>query len=431
MLARPRADRPARAPLARCFFPAVALLLACGSDPATGGPEADASASPDAPATALPDGAAPPPGDGGGGSPPIVTCHATPRPDGARKMLVTRPRSKEATGGYGTNAKLLEVLDVSAAGALSRPGKVLDMAGPTQGTPVFTPDGAIAIVPMGGKAGLASIVFDATGTPTVVEASFAPEGRLSGTQVVIDATGSRAFALDSNTEANGGGVYEVRIACDGHLTLIGKALPSEKSQELALLDANRGLYAGAVVGGKGDLHLFDLLAKSATSSLAAFGDDDAAASSVAVTPDGKFAVVTDTGFLAGNRLAVVDLATMTTKQKLAVDGPEAFLVSSFGNAMMLVQSDTADAYVPVTYSPTAAAPVALGAKLTTARKVELPTSPVVMKNGALKGTVYVVEVSGIRTVRWDASGKLADGGLFSMDVDKDLFNAPFALGVMP
>lgn len=423
--------RHARAPLARCLFPAAALLLACGGDPASGTPEVDAGASPDAPATTLPDGATPPPGDGGGGPPPIVTCHAAPRPDGARKMLVTRPRSKEATGGYGTNAKLLEVLDVSAAGALSRPGQVLTMAGSTQGTPVFTPDGAIAIVPMGGKAGLASIVFDAAGTPTVVEASFAPEGKLSATEVVIDATGSRAFALDSNTEANGGGVYEVRIACDGRLTLVGKALPSEKSQKLALLDANRGLYAGAVVGGKGDLHLFDLATKLSTSSVAAFGDDDAAASSVAVTPDGKFAVVTDTGFLAGNRLAVVELATMTTKQKLAVDGPEAFLVSPFGNAMMLVQSDTADAYVPVTYSPTAAAPLVLGTKIAASRKVELPTGPVVMKNGSLKGTVYVVEVSGIRTVRWDAAGKLADVGLFSMDVDKDLFNAPFALGVQP
>ncbi|MBK6464882.1 MAG: hypothetical protein IPF92_28350 [Myxococcales bacterium] len=424
--------RPARASLARWFSPAAALLLACGGDPAGGTPEGDAGASPDAAPTALPDGA-PPPGDGGdgGGPPPIVTCHATPRPDGPRKMLVTRPRSKEAAGGYSTNAKLLEVLDVSAAGALSRPGKVLDMAGPTQGAPVFTPDGAIAIVPMGGKAGLASIVFDAAGNPTVVETSFAPEGRLSNTTVVIDATGSRAFALDSNTVANGGGVYEVRIACDGRLTLIGKSLPSEKSQQLALLDANRGLYSGAVVGGKGDLHLFDLVTKFPTASVAAFGDDDASASSVAVTPDGKFAVVTDTGFLAGNRLAVVDLATMTTKQKVAVDGPEAFLVSPFGNAMMLVQSDTADAYVPVTYSPTAAAPLTLGTKIAATRKVELPSGPVLMKNGALKGTVYVVEVSGIRAVRWDAAGRLADVGLFSMDVDKDLFNAPFALGVQP
>jgi hypothetical protein len=43
----------------------------------------------------------------------------------------------------------------------------------------------------------------------------------------------------------------------------------------------------------------------------------------------------------------------------------------------------------------------------------------------------VVEVSGIRTLTFDAQGKLADAGLFSMDVDKDLLNAPFALGVQP
>ncbi len=414
---------------------AAGWLVACGGDSGVGtgtGGGADAGSAPEASATTpLPDGAPPPVADGGG-VPPVVTCHAGTRPDGPRKMLVTRPRSKEPSGGYGSNAKLLEVLDVSPSGALSRPGTVLTMAGPTQGVPVFTPDGAVAIVPMGGKAGLASIVFDAAGNPTVVEASYAPGGKLSVDRVVIDATGSRAFALDSNTEGNGGGVYEVRIACDGRLTLVGKALASEKAAQLALLGDTKALYSGGLLGGaKGDLHAFDLATQAVSGSVATFGDADAIASSLALTPDGKFAVVTDTSFLAGNRLALVELANMTTKQKLAVDGPEAFLVSPFGNAMMLVQSDTADAYVPVTYTPTAPAPIALGSKLTVTRKVELPSGPVVMKSGALKGTVYVVEVSGIRTVRWDAAGKLSDGGLFSMDVDKDLFNAPFALGVMP
>ena len=73
----------------------------------------------------------------------------------------------------------------------------------------------------------------------------------------------------------------------------------------------------------------------------------------------------------------------------------------------------------------------MGAKITTSKKVELPGGPQVMAQGALKGTVYVVEVSGIRTLRWDAAGTLRDVGLFSMDVDKDLLNAVFALGVMP
>ena len=324
---------------------------------------------------------------------------------------------------------------MSADGTLSRPGKVLEMAGPTQGIPSFTPDGAVAIVPMGEKAGLASIVFDAQGNAKIATASFAPDGKLYADRVVIDETGSRAFVLDSNVDKNGGGIYEVRIACDGTLSLVGKVLASEKAAQLALLTGTKGVYAGGILGKSEDLHAFELPAApgdaKATASLSVFGDGKSVASSLTATPDGKYVVVTDTGYEVGNRLAVVDVGTFTTKQRLTVDAPEAFVVSPFGNAMMLVQSDTFDAYVPVTYAPDAPAPLALGTKISASKKVELPTRPQVMKNGALKGFVYVVEVSGIRTLRFDGQGKLADAGLFSMDVDKDLLNAPFALGVMP
>lgn len=419
------------------FVPVVLvarLVGACGGDSgAVPDPTADGGNGTSTPAEAgvAPDGAPLSP-DGGNG---IVTCHAAPRADGPRKMLVTRPRSKEANGAYGTRAKTLEVLDVSADGALSRPGKVLEMAGPTQGIPSFTPDGAVAIVPMGEKAGLASIVFDAQGNAKIATASFAPEGKLYADRVVIDETGSRAFVLDSNVDKNGGGIYEVRIACDGTLSLVGKVLASEKASQVALLSGTKGVYAGGILGKSEDLHAFELPAApgdaKATASLSVFGDGKSVASSLAATPDGKYVVVTDTGYEVGNRLAVVDVATFTTKQRLTVDAPEAFVVSPFGNAMMLVQSDTFDAYVPVTYAPDAPAPLTLGTKISASKKVELPTRPQVMKNGALKGLVYVVEVSGIRTLRFDAQGKLTDAGLFSMDVDKDLLNAPFALGVMP
>jgi len=346
-------------------------------------------------------------------------------------MLVTRSRSKEASGGYGTNGKLLEVLDVAADGALSRKGTVLEMAGPTNGVPAFTPDGAIAVVPLGRGAGLATVAIDAAGTATIVETSF---GKLSADRVTIDRTGSRAFVLDENTESNGGGLYEVRIGCDGKLAMVGEVVPSEKSMHLELLEKG-ALYFGAAAGAPGDLHLLDLPADGSpakiSKSVASFGDTLALPPSLAVTPDGAYAFVTDTGIEVGNRVAVVELATMTTKQKLTVDAPEAFVVSPFGNAFMLVQSDTLDAYVPATFDPTKATPLTLGTKIAAARKVELPTQPVVLKSGALKGTVYVIEVSGIRTLRFDPTGQLTDRGLFSMDVDKDLMNAPFNLGVQP
>lgn len=420
-----------------CFALVLGLfaraVTACGSDDAAQPTAEDGGSTviPGSDAGVAADGA-PLPADGGPG---LLTCHATPRGDGPRKMLVTRPRSKEASGAYGSKGKTLEILDVAADGKLSRPGKTLEMAGSTEGIPSFTPDGAVAIVPLGGTAGLASLVFDAQGNASVATSSFAPEGKLYADRVVIDSTGSRAFVLDSNVDKNGGGIYEVRIACDGTLSLVGKVLASEKAAQLTWLGDQKGLYAGGLVGKTEDLHAFTIgqnpASAQASASLSVFGDGASVASSLGVTPDGKYAVVTDTGFEVGNRVGVVDLATFTTKQKLTVDAPEAFVVSPFGNAMMLVQSDTFDAYVPVTYAPDSPSPITLGTKITAAKKVELPTRPVVMKNGALKGFVYVVEVSGIRTLTFDAQGKLADAGLFSMDVDKDLLNAPFALGVQP
>ena len=406
---------------------ASAFAYACGaSDPSA---TADGGASD-------PDGGAPLPGadgsaPGADAGLPIVTCHATPRGDGPRKMLVARSRSKEPSGGYGTNGKLLEVLDVAADGALSRKGTVLEMSGPTNGFPSFTPDGALAVVPLGRGAGLATVAFDASGAATIVEPGF---GKLSADHVTIDRTGSRVFVLDDNTESNGGGLYEMRLGCDGKLALVGEVVPSEKSRHLSLVN-DTAVYFGAASGAPGDLHLLELPANGSqakvTKSVASFGDTKALPPSVAVTADGAYAFVTDTGIEVGNRLAVVDLTTMANKQTIEVESPEAFVVSPFGNAWLLVQSDTVDAYVPATFDPTKAAPLTLGTKIATARKVELPTGPVVMKQGALKGTVFLIEVSGIRTLKFDAGGTLTDRGLFSMDVDKDLMNAPFQLGVQP
>lgn len=423
--------RLARLSLVASLAVSSTAAYACGGADSVPGAD-DGGSVPDASTIPGADGATP--GADAGGPPPIVTCHATPRGDGPRKMLVTRPRSKESGGGYGTNGRLLEVLDVAADGALSRKGVVLEMNGPTSGVPTFTPDGAIAIVPLGRGAGIASVAFDASGNATIVEAGL---GDFAADHVTIDATGSRAFVLDENTEEHRGGLYEMRIGCDGKLAGVGEVVPSDRALQLELLPspARRGLYFGAAAGSPGDLHLLELpedgTAAKVQKSLATFGDAKSLPPSLSVTVDGAYAFVPDTGFEVGNRLAVVELATMTQKQSLVIDAPEAVLVSPRGNGFAVVQSDTFDAYVPVTFDPSRATPLVVGTKIATARKVELPTQPVTMKRGALEGTVFVVEVSGIRTLRFEPDGTLVDRGLFSMDVDKDLMNAPFNLAVQP
>ncbi len=405
-----------------------ALTLACGSEDGAvaadaGTPISDASSGKDAQTS-----------DAASTDDP--KCHATPRADGARIVLATRPRRKRSDGGYDNQGTLVEVLKLSADGTLTRPGTTFDLGGPPETNFAFTPDGQLAVVGLGAGKGLATVRIAADGAVTVVTGATNDSIKVSADALIPDADGKRLYALDPNTTANGGGLHAVRLHCDGTLTDEGLVLPGERATAFAFFGgADKALYVG---GKAGDLFQYlqplTLNGATATASGAAkiFPDEDAIPSSVAVTPDGKYALVNDVGFGAGNRVGVVDLATLATKQVLALPGPEAIVQSPFGNALLFVQSDTNDAYRLATYDASnATTPIGFGAKLAVARKVELPSNPVTIAAGTLKGRVLLAEVSGVRQVQFAADGTIADKGLFSMDVDKDLLNAVENLGVQP
>jgi hypothetical protein len=190
----------------------------------------------------------------------------------ARKVVVSHPFSSGTA-----KATQYEVLDLAVDGTLTRPATPVTFSMGTgfEGPIVFTPDGAIGLAAQDdGSVGVFRL--DAAGAPTVVHAAFR-EG-FYAQRVVLSADGARAWVLDSNTGNNGGGVYEVAIACDGTLTTRGLVVPGGSANAMALLptDPTKGVLAArqAFDSAAGlDLHVVDLFARKGVSGGTAFDAD--------------------------------------------------------------------------------------------------------------------------------------------------------------
>jgi len=384
-------------------LPMLACAASCSSTPGAGVADLP-DAAPDAPSVvdaAAPDVVAPGP----------TGC---PRPlaaaDRARKVVVSHPFT-ETPGEY---ASRFRVLDLDTAGALTDTGVTFQMGTAMDGPIVFTPDGEIGLVAQ--KDGsLGAFRFDAAGKPVVIHAAF--QGDFYARSVVMGPDGSRAYVLDANTEANGGGVHEVGIGCDGTLEKRGKVVPGGQAHAMEYLHSRptQAVLSGRKAFGSAadhDLHLLELGGEepSLVASGASFGDADAIASWVAITPDDRYALVTDNGFAKGSRMAVVALPGMTPVAVIATPNPAAIVVSPFGNAALLLNSDGEDALRVVGYDPAnAAKPFAIKGEVAYVnKKPELPIVASVVTRGALRGRVLVSENVAVRQLLFTAAGGVTD-----------------------
>lgn len=417
----------------RCPFVAalVALVasspfavIACSSSEDGGG--APASGSPPASST-------PAPGTTSSSEPPGSEPARCPRvakaDDRTRKVVISHP-----FGEGGSKMKAYEVLELSTAGSLTRTNETFEM---DRGLAeiAFTPDGQIGLVAQDdGSVGV--FAFDDAGKVRVVHAAF--KGSFYASHVVVARDGGRAFLLDAQTKNNGGGVHEVRIGCDGALTYVGLSIPGGQAHAMTLLPADPDravLVAGAALDSSaGDYaHRIDLVATKPArlASGPVFGDSDAIASWVAVTPDGKWALVTDNGFAKGSRMAAVALDTMKPAPTMKVANPAAVVMSPFGNAALLLESDGEDALRPLRYDPTSAdAPFEVGPELAykDGKKTELPLIAIAIDRGSLKGHVLVAENQAIRQLAFAPDGSISDLGVFAFEGFTGMVGS---LGVQP
>ncbi len=277
----------------------------------------------------------------------------------------------------------------------------------------FTPDGTIGIVPQD-DGSLGVFRFDDGGTPVVVHAGFM--GGFYAGKVLMDPSGAFAWVLDQDTTGNGGGVYQVAIACDGTLTSYGRALAGDGPSAVSRLNGNPNQAIAAartLVGASSALDTVHLLDVSGNppyvlTSAAGFPDTDAIPPGVAVSRADHWVAVPDNGLIAGNRIAVLELdaGQLVPLQLVTTSNPMGVAFSPFSDDALVVNSDGTDAYRRLTLD---AGTWAVTAPLTYAHgSPQLPGAPLLMTRGQLNGRVFIAELDSVRELQFEADGGLTD-----------------------
>ncbi|MEO7110182.1 MAG: hypothetical protein ABI183_07090, partial [Polyangiaceae bacterium] len=336
----------------------------------------------------------------------------------------------------GDAASLFEVLSLSADGTLTRatPNVTFSMGPASTSSIVFTPDGKVALVAQDdGTIGV--VRFDASG-PVVVHAAF--KGPFYAGSIVVDPTGAHAYVLDADTSNNGGGVYQVDIACDGSLTSKGLVVPGGTANQMAFVPStSRAVLAAggafnAPDGSDTDLIDFSGSTPSLVASGFGFVDGGAIVSSVTVMPDGKFALAADNGIIVGNRLAAIALPSMKNAGILATPNPAALVASPFDNAVLLLNSDTADAIRVISYTPDASTPFSIAGEIAYVNpKPQLPSFASLVARGTLKGRVLIAENTAVRQVAFEPDAGIVDVSYLNFDDDGGLDQIVGVIGVAP
>ena len=390
----------------------LVLWVGCGDD--TGGAAQPDAAMPDAPSV---DAAGP---DGG----PQSCNRQLAAPDRVRRVVVSYPYDAQ-----GNTSSDWEVLALSADGTLATSGMRFQMGRATDGVIAMTPDGEIGLAPQeDGSLGVFRV--DPDGTPHVVAAKMT--GSFYAMRVIMDPSGDFAWVLDTQWRNNGGGIYRVRIGCDGTPSDEGLWQASKLPAGLEL-DADRLLIQATdflASTGADDVFLVDPAGPAITASAQSFGDDQAIVSSMALSSSGQYLLIGDNNEFSGipNRVAVVGVAqgALTHLQVLTpVQDPVALVASPFDDTILVV-SGYGNAFYALSTQPVASAPYRAPAELTyQGGRPQLPGAAVEITRGALRGRVLVSEVQGVRQVQFAAGAQVSDQGVTALAV------APGAIGVQP
>lgn len=350
-------------------------------------------------------------GDDGGGGDSASCERIVPSGEGPRIGVVSFPYQANRDP---ANTYKLFVLD-AAGSTITFPGTTFEMGRSTIGTIVFTPDRELGFVAQeDGSLG----VFRIDGNSVeVLHARF--QGSFYAEELVMDPTGQILYVVDPNTRGNGGGIYRVSIGCGDGITDEGLWLPAS-SPGLPLLDGPRSVVAAREVGASSpagqNVHLVDTSGTPARiAGVDAFGDNNAITSGAARTGDGRFALIGDSQQIVStpNRIAVVETTaqTITARQVLTpIEDPLSIVMSPFGDAALVV-SGFGNAFIALSYTPSAAMPFSVRGPLTyMGARPELPGNAVMIEHGALRGLVLVPENLGIRRLRFAAGGAITDLG---------------------
>lgn len=344
--------------------------------------------------------------------------------DRARRVVVSHPFDAS-----GNKANTWEVLDLSATGELTRPGRMFEMGRADTGEVAFTHDGKLGIAAQeDGSLGI--FALDDAGTPAVVQAAF--KGSFYAARVVVAPTGA-IYVLDTQWRENGGGIYEIAIDCNNVVTDKGLVAASKLPAALAFEPDGAWVLAATDIASSAmgaDVHLVAPGGASVIASADAFADDMQIVGGATLAHDGAF-LVGDTSQFGNvpNRVAVVPITGMTmgTPYMISnIEDPLALLASPFADVALVV-SGFGDAMFQLT--KTNGTWASSGQVTYTGAKPQLPGGAVMIERGSLRGLVLVAENLGVRRVEMYAAGTIVDRGLFSLG--SGLTNTTGAIGVTP
>ncbi|MCD6497827.1 MAG: hypothetical protein J7M25_05910 [Deltaproteobacteria bacterium] len=369
-------------------------------------------------------------GDGGTGG-----CHSDPGPGNKERFIVV---SHPFTAN-GQDSSEYETATLAKDGTVAFTGNQFQMGKSSDARIVFTPDGKVGIVPqIDGTLG--AFTIDESGQVQVTHAAFS--GSFYASSLVMDPTGDRVYLLDSQWRNNGGGIYSVRINCDGTLADEGLVAPAKLAYAMVLLKDQSGraiVYATDILSSEAgkDAHMLQWQGATPTllTSAPLFGTDEAIVSSAAVTDDGTYFLVGDNcGFctsdnrvgimaIGSNSLTLVDVLT-------SIEDPMDIQVSPYNNAAIVV-SGFGNAVFGLAYDPTNQAhPFTNQGEITyNGQSPQLPARSVMLTRGPLRGTLYLAENMGIRVLRFESNGGVTDVNMISSGSGTD--RVVGSIGVQP
>ncbi|MBW2454545.1 MAG: hypothetical protein JRI68_08540 [Deltaproteobacteria bacterium] len=404
---------------------------ACGDEETQGSPGTGGGATGGGSTTTTSGGNGP---GGGGGSAGGDPCPRDPAPaNRARRVVISHPYDDQ-----GGQDNRFEVLSLSEAGELSATGATFEMGRAFEGVVTFTVDGLVGVA-VHDDGTLGVFGWDDQDQLQVIHSAYA--GAFYADSVVLDPTGSRLFVLDNQWRENGGGVYRLRIECDGSLVeetkLVDAKLPAAllfdpNTPERAVLVANDAFASPTDL----DAHLLAWgPSPSWVDGSDAFPDDDAIVSAAAITPDGQYALIGDNSAFSGvpNRVAVVHLGadSLSATQVLTpLEDPYAIVASPFGNAALVVSGFGEELHVLSYDGGSGSNPFSMAGTVSYQGGAPgLPGKAVLVDRGDLQGRVLVAEYNGVRQVSFQPDGTVVDHGLttFGSGVEHNVG----AIGVQP
>jgi hypothetical protein len=350
-----------------------------------------------------------------------------------RHVVVSRPYSAA-----GTSSTLWQVYPLQGDATLGASRGTFDMGAAGRafsGKVAFREDGAIGVtVHDRGEVGV--FALDGDGKVTVLMAATDLGPYVD--EVVV--RGDEVYLVDSNWPNNGGGIYRANLGCDGTIGEVEFLYPTKLAAGLRFID---GMGAGgvehlvaareAVTTDLGHVHrvAYSDGAWRRVGGVDLFGDDEAIMSSLAVTEDGRYALVGDNSAFSGvpNRVGVAALSPMGAKVALSpFDDPFDLVVSPYNDAVLVVLG-FANRVNVVRYDADAATPFVNAGSPTYATQFPQLPADAMRVGGDHEDVVFVIENTAIRRFRFNGNGTVTDLG--RVITGEGYLSIPGALGIQP